>query len=367
MYHVISHIHSQNGIQIYGPFHVLVLFLQEKKKMVNVVKLPLELDGEYSYQTPTKSYINKEVKHASTIKKYLFDLFFLFRYILENKIKKDHTIIAIDPLNSFLFSIFKPLIKYRLIYYTVDYSDLRFNSLLLNKIYNLLDLFALKYADANWCVSETIVELREKQGFKAKAYFVPNTPVLSFLPQEQDLKYKNNLVYVGRIDENMNLIPLLQATLQLRKNNRKIKLEIIGGGSLDKKVESFIKKNNMTSYVRFYGPLENSEVIEVLKKSGVGIALYSGGNSWNLYGDSMKIREYQYMGLPVVTTDIPSNSREITRYKCGVVLDSTQVSVESIVESIEKILKSYSNYSRNTFSLVKKRDKNKLFKKLLDI
>lgn len=366
MYHVISHIYNQNLFPIYGPFHVLVTFLNQQKKDVASVTLPLELEGEYSYTWQGVSFSDTTKVHTSIIYKYFYDTIFLFSYLIRNPVTTGDTVIAIDPLNAFVFSLLSYVKKFSYVYYTVDYSENRFDNLFLNKVYTLLDNFALSRCDQNWCVSQRIVEKRISDGAdKQKIKFVPNTPVLPFSPSIQDVKNKHALVYVGRIDSNMHLIQLLDAVKLLRKKDKKITLDLVGGGPLKAKILNYIEQNKLKSSVTYHGPLKNEDVIELIKKSGIGIALYDGGNNWNRYGDSMKIREYQYAGLPVVTTSIPSNSIEVEQTNCGFVLDEQQLTSEQIVRAVEKIQKDYLRYSEQTLKLVKKRDKSRILTKLL--
>ena len=81
----------------------------------------------------------------------------------------------------------------------------------------------------------------------------------------------------------------------------------------------------------------------------------------------MKIREYQYFGLPVITTEIPSNSSEVLEYNCGVVLDESNFDNNDLVKAILAIQKSYDKYTKNTLKLAKNRDKDKILEGLLKI
>lgn len=366
MFHVISHIYNQNLFPIYGPFHVLVAFLNQNKKNMATVKLPLELEGEYAYEWQGVSYSNSTKVHTSILYKYVYDTFFLFTYVIKNPVKTGDTVIAIDPLNAFVFAFLRYIKNFTLVYYTVDYSENRFDNTLLNKVYALLDSFALSRCDQNWCVSQRIVEKRIADGTdEKKVAFVPNTPVLPFAPKTQDENHKHKLIYVGRIDNNMHLIQLLDAVKLLRKDTKNITLDLVGGGSLKAKILDYIAQHKLKACVTYHGPLKNEEVIELIQKSGIGIALYDGGNNWNRYGDSMKIREYQYVGLPVITTTIPSNSIEVVKTKCGFVLDEQQLTSQEIVKAVEKIHKDYARYSAQTLKLVKKRDKATILRRLL--
>ena len=285
MYHVISHVVFHDEVEIYGPAHVLERFLKARKKETSFLSLPLDLSGSYILRRGGRE-IKSPVSVSSSLVKWGYDFLYILKYLLKYGVKRQDVVIAIDPLNACLFALLKPFIGFNLIYYTADYSDLRFSNPVFNAVYKYLDKLSLNLCDSNWCVSEGIVEKRTEQGYGKKAKFLPKP---------------------------------------------------------------------------------NEEVIEVLKKSGIGIALYSGGNLWNVYGDSMKIREYQYFGLPIITTTIPSNSREITAFKCGTVFKPEEVTPEKIAESVLAIQKEYNKFTDNSYKLALIRMKDKMLGELLNI
>lgn len=365
MYHVISHVVFHGEVEIYGPAHVLEKFLKTRKKETSFLSLPLDLSGSYILR---REGVEDSVKSsiASLPLKWTYDFLYILKYLLKYGIKKQDTVIAIDPLNSCLFALIKPLIGFNLVYYTADFADQRFENPVFNLIYKLLDIISLNLCDSNWCVSEGIVEKRQEQGYGKKARFLPNTPILDDSPRKQDPKLKNELVYVGRMDENMSIWELLEAVKLLKSKIPGIHLTLVGSGK-NEEVVTFIKKNSLSKQIDFLGPKPNNEVIDVLKKSGIGIALYSGGNLWNVYGDSMKIREYQYFGLPIITTTIPSNSREIKSFDCGFVFKPQEVKATKIVESVLAIQKGYNKFTENSYKLALLRMKDKMLVELLNI
>ncbi|OGE32032.1 hypothetical protein A2631_02850 [Candidatus Daviesbacteria bacterium RIFCSPHIGHO2_01_FULL_44_29] len=365
MYHVISHVVFHDEVEIYGPAHVLERFLKARKKETSFLSLPLDLSGSYILRRGGRE-IKSPVSVSSSLVKWGYDFLYILKYLLKYGVKRQDVVIAIDPLNACLFALLKPFIGFNLIYYTADYSDLRFSNPVFNAVYKYLDKLSLNLCDSNWCVSEGIVEKRTEQGYGKKAKFLPNTPILDDSPRKQDSKLKNELVYVGRMDENMSIWELLKAIKLLSAKISNIHLTLIGSGKNDE-VKAFIKDSGLSKQIVFLGPKPNEEVIEVLKKSGIGIALYSGGNLWNVYGDSMKIREYQYFGLPIITTTIPSNSREITAFKCGTVFKPEEVTPEKIAESVLAIQKEYNKFTDNSYKLALIRMKDKMLGELLNI
>lgn len=366
MYHLISHVFHQNSVPIYGPVNVLEQFLTDKKQQFTVVTLPLELSGENIVRQESGE-VREKTNSPHLVIKVLKDFAFIAKYIFNSNINRSDTVISADPLNTFLFALLKPFFDYRLIYYTADYSDNRFGSVVLNAVYAGFDRVCLYFCDENWCVSSRIVDKRSAQGYGEGAVFLPNTPIFDVKPHVSKHLDRNELVYVGRMDENMNILLVLRVFMQMRSTNNKLRLALIGGGSLDHPIHTLIDRYNLGSYLTHHGPLENAKVISILRKSGIGLALYSGGNSWNEYGDSMKIREYQYFGLPVITTTVPSNASEVLESKSGIVISNSELHDKSLMKAIKTIQNSYSLYCKNAVTLAVERNKTKILEGLLNL
>lgn len=363
-YHLISHVVFQKKQPIYGPIHVLEKYLLRKNQKVSTVFLPLTFEGVYTIQEQDHTQKTEKI-FSNLILKYVYEMFFVFSYLVKKVGVSKQVVVAVDPLNCFPSVIVKMLFGYHLIYYTADYTTQRFSSPILNWIYRTLDTICMKMCDENWCVSSRIVEFRTSHGYQSKAKFLPNTPLFDHPPQRQKVIHRHHLIYVGRMDDQMNLPVLLNTTIQLHRKNPQTTLTLIGGGSLENKIQSFIQKNSASSYIQYLGPLENSKVIQKIKQHGIGVALYSGGNDWNNFGDSMKIREYQYFGLPVVTTGVPSNSQEIEDFKSGIVLDQNKLTTKMVAETITTITENYSQFSKNTVKNAQARLKEDMLDKLL--
>ena len=366
-YHLISHVVFQKNQPIYGPIHVLEKYLRAKKHPVNTIFLPLTFEGEYQVLEGKNKTKTLKKNFSNYVLKYFFEIYFVFSYIVRKVETSGQVVIAVDPLNCFPAVLLKLLFGYRLIYYTADYTTQRFPSKIMNTIYFVLDQICLRACDENWCVSSRIVDLRIKQGYQNKAKFLPNTPIFDFLPVMQSDKKMHKLIYVGRMDAQMNLPMLLSSITKLHTKDSKFSLTLIGGGELESQILKYIKKQKASSFIKYLGPLPNEEVISQIQKHGAGIALYSGGNDWNNFGDSMKIREYQYFGLPVITTNVPSNCQEIEDFGSGIVIHQKNLSEKRLFFAIMTIKKNYVKFSKQTVKNAKARLKEHMLDKLIQV
>lgn len=359
MFYLVSHVVYQNAVPIFGPIHVVSEYLRQQGLSSIQITAPLTDEGVYSYITDDFT-LKIAAKKRSTALKYIHDVIFFAKMTFKKLPVKADTVIAADPLSALFFSFLKPFLQFRLIYYTVDFADTRFSNKVLDLIYRSLDLFSLRAADQNWCVSERIVQIRRQQGYAKKAVFVPNTNLFAEPPRAQRKHHQKKLVYVGRMEENMYLPQILAAC----KAARTFKLMLIGGGSLDKSIVRYIKQHRLQRMIFYLGPQPNAVVQRQLRSQGIGLALYGTSYSWNTYGDSMKIREYQQYGLPVITSNVPSNADEIRAGKAGIVLEN-KISPATILDALVTVQQNYAMYTQNTRKIALKYIKSEVLHRLL--
>jgi glycosyltransferase involved in cell wall biosynthesis len=366
MYYLISHVVYQKAVPIYGPIHVVAEYLKLKKQKFIQITAPLTFEGKYEY-IDGRFAESEEITDAGTVGKYLKDIFYFFKKLFANPPGLKDTVIAADPLCAFPCIILKPFYSFTFIYYTVDYADKRFDNAIIEYLYRFLDSVALICADRNWCVSTRIVEIRRKQGYGTKAIFIPNTNITTSLPTTQNETKKSSLIYVGRMEKNMYVLELLAACKKMLAAKKKFSLTLIGGGNLAEDVSNYIEKYKLQKFVKYLGPLANSDVQAQLAQHGIGLGLYGDSKNWNRYGDSMKIREYQQFGLPVITTDVPSNAEEVAAHKAGVVLPFNAITETGIISAIQEIQNGYATFTRNSVIVAKNNLKVKILDRALNL
>jgi hypothetical protein len=137
----------------------------------------------------------------------------------------------------------------------------------------------------------------------------------------------------------------------IKRNN--LKPIIIGDGEAKEDILEKIKKTNMEKFVELAGFIPHEEVQTTLQKSHLGLALYSGTVDHNYWGDSLKIREYTYFELPVITTDNVYNYIEVEKENLGLVLKKKFQLKELIKKMFENkelyqgFIKSIQNYNKS--------------------
>jgi hypothetical protein len=222
----------------------------------------------------------------------------------------------INALNGFIIKkiFFK---KFRLIFVSVDFSTKRFKNKILSNFYVFFDYLASILSDETWNCSKRIYDYRNKFLKPEKNFYIPN---ISNYEKKNLKKFDQfTIVMICFLQHNYVFDEIYEAFDYLKDKN--IKLIIIGDGEAKEDILKKIRENNMESNIKLAGFITHDKVLDLLEKSHLGLALYSGTVDHNYWGDSLKIREYTYFELPVITTDNVYNYLEVENEKLGLVIN----------------------------------------------
>jgi len=362
---------DSKGNSIYGTGSVIEDFLVKKKNNYVYILHPISIEKfilvkkninekRTTVRIPTK-------EHRLLLFKSLGELIVTFNIVNGLRSKQDF-FIGIDPLSALFGILLKKLNKCKkVIFYTADYADKRFNNFLLNYIYHLVDKFVSSQADQVWNVSTRITALRGKQGVKAnRNFFVPNSPIFSSIKRLSLTEIdKNTLIIVSTLLKSVDFLLIFKTIKRLSHKYKNIKLQIVGPETLIKELNPAIERLGIKGRVNFLGILSHEKLLSYLTKAGIGIALYTNNYPWTYYCDSMKIRDYLACGLPVITTRATSTAEDVENNEAGCVIDLNE---KELLEAIESILEDDDKYKlmrRNAIKLARKYDMEKILEKVL--
>lgn len=359
---------GREGEPVHGSASELNTYLQYKRIQYIFLKHPIF--GEYpSY---VEKFDGKKITKSSYgIAKLPFPLRILQEQILNSYFifssRSVPVFIGVDPVNALTGVIWKKLGKVKkLIFYTADYAYQRFKNPILNNIYHVVDMLSRSNADQVWNVSSRIYEVRKKQGLShSKNFFVPNTPEFrktKRLSLSRINRY--DLVWVGTLSTFIDFQTMFYGVKKLSSKFRKIRLLIIGGGEREGELKGLAEKLKLENKILFLGRKLHEEVLNILSRSGVGVALYTRDNPWTEFGDSMKVREYLASGLPVIVNDVPSTADDIKKANAGFVIKD----IREFEQAAEKIFSNDQTYKQlrgNAIRLAKKYDFTRLMDEVL--
>lgn len=242
-----------------------------------------------------------------------------------NKIGKAPVFIGINPFNAFLGLMLKKIGKVdRVIFYTAEYTLHRFSNTVLNRIYLSIDRYCARNSDEVWNPSTRILEMRKKVKDQAeKQLFVPHTPS-GQIPTKIKVSKIQKLVLVGTLSRKIISFDLIFDAMQKIVALRPyLKLVIVGSGTDEGWIKSRIKDFKLSGNVTLTGYQQHDVVLRTIRKCDLGLAIYSGLETWTYYGDSMKARDYLASGLPVIMTDTCSTADDIKRHELGYLIKTS--------------------------------------------
>lgn len=343
---------------LFGPTEALIEYLQKKGQSFIAILNPLEYceQKKRTVLSVSRGRIVKHIKPTNlkrpAVLSWMLDFILVLRFSLFTKGSID-IFIGCDPLNASAGVILKKIGKVKkLIFYSIDWSERRFKNSFINSVYYFLDGLSARYCDMSWCVTESLISLRKKQGIdRKKLILVPvgvtTKGVLNLLKVSYD---KYALVFLGALEKTKGIELVIESWPEIKKKIPQARLIVIGKtpkGVVEKPYEESLKH---LEGVELLGVLEHDEVLKKLPYYGVGLAPYSyEKDSVTRYADPSRIKDYLACGLPVITTKVPEIHQTISREKAGIVVDYNHHALE---EGFGTVVNN-SNYKIFRFNSVK--------------
>lgn len=270
---------------------------------------------------------------------WLQDIIYTFLVVFFSREKFD-CYIGANNLNASIGIFLKKIGKVKkTIFYAVDYSPIRFENRILNRIYHKIDKFAVLNSNYVWNLSPRMEEARRKLNIITKNQIVVPMGVHYERIRRRNIDEidKNQIVYVGHLLEKQGVQLAIEAIGILKKEIAGIKFLVIGTGPYEDVLKQKVKKMNLDERVIFRGFIENHKEIEdLIAGSAIAVALYNKElDKWTYYADSGKLKIYCGAGVPVITTEVPWNAAEIAENKCGVIV---KYNIGELVKAIRFLL-----------------------------
>lgn len=170
------------------------------------------------------------------------------------------------------------------------------------------------------------------------------------------------LVFFGVIKRSQGLDLVFSQNQELSLYYKRIELHIIGNGP-DKRHYQHVARNS-TYKTHFYGYLkDDNTVMRIISACHIGVAPYVPEESnVSFYSDPSKIKAYLSVGVPVITTNVFTFSKEIAKTKSGIIIN--YFDPHTFISAITKIMSQLPIYQHNAYLLSHKYTYGKLYPKL---
>jgi 1,2-diacylglycerol 3-alpha-glucosyltransferase len=136
------------------------------------------------------------------------------------------------------------------------------------------------------------------------------------------------VMFLGRIENEKNIIFLVQEILPILKNNQNIKFLLVGGGSLVPEIKKLAKKEDVLSQLIFTGIVKQSEVVDFYAVADVFL------HASLTETQGMTIAEAMSAGLPIVAIEASGVVDQLENQKTGIMIKKEKGLFKKEVEKI---------------------------------
>lgn len=154
----------------------------------------------------------------------------------------------------------------------------------------------------------------------------------------QDLEIKKNktiVLYHGVLNEGRYLREIVKSTKHYDEN---IILVIIGNGPIENELKKI--NSNTKNKIHFKDLLPYGNLLHYISGASIGVMLIKHINISKKYALANKVTEYMAAGICVLGSNSPENTRIISKFNAGKIIDS--IDEYSIAQEINKLVKNRS-------------------------
>ena len=337
--------------EVYGSTSSLLRYLKENSIPHDYILHPLlgasiPHSGFWNVEADGKEFLRRKRTHrASSVFHYLYHFWLTVSWILGQGRKYD-LVLGINNLNAFCGLIFRWLGKaIRVGFYTVDYSEKRFDNYFVNEAYCKLDLFCARKCDYVISVSPRIQAIRERQDVPAERnLLLPNGVYLKEVtsrPREFEGKIK--LLFAGHLTRSKGVHLMVEA-LASHPDREKMEMHIFGDGPYLDELKTQIDRLGLRNSAFIKGRIGNTDLLNKLQDYQVGIALYTLEDDFNFYCDPIKVKEYMAARHAILISDVPWTAEYIEQKGLGI---KTENNADAISKALTEITQR--DYLKNVY------------------
>lgn len=337
--------------EAFGSTSSLLRYLKENSLPHDYILHPLAgtsipSSGYWSVDEDGNEILKREKPHTATsVFHYLYHFWLTLYWIFGQRSKYD-LVMGINNLNAFCGLIFRWTGKTKsAAFYTVDYSEKRFDNYFVNGAYRKLDIVCARNCDFILSVSPRIQAIRKRQRVPAQRnLLLPNGVYLNeATARPRNFTGKIKLLYAGHLTKSKGVHLIVEA-LAKHPDLEKFEMHIFGDGPYRKELLALIDYCHLQSTVFMKGSIGNLHLLHKLREYQVGIALYTSDDDFNYYCDPIKVKEYLAARHAILISDVPWIADYIEKNGFGIKINND---AKSIAKALTEITQA--DYLQRTF------------------
>ncbi len=327
---------ATHATDIHGSPDALATYLRNRTEWLIVMKFPLSAAD--MLKPGCEIYRDGQLLKRKTfgirvrpfILNYVIDLFLILcwslRIIATNKL----TSVTFFGCNNYVTLSGLVLKGFRrvetVVFYSIDYSDQRFDNRLLNRVYRYIDKIATTKSTFVWSNTNRTRTIRSRQGIREVSnILVPNGVYSDLITSSEGSGRQDHgisIEYHGHLTESKGVQNIIDALDKL--GNPNFSLDIIGSGPFEGRLRALAARSKYKDRIVFVGRQPYKETIAALSKYDLSVALISPKEDYIKYCDPVKIKEALASNVPVLVSNVPEIAQLIKQRKLGIVVENAE-------------------------------------------
>jgi len=372
---------AMHATDIYGPPDALAAYLRGRTDWLVVMKFPQSPDD--SLKPGYEIYRNGELFRKTTLNiivkpfilNYVIDLLLILYWSLRILTKHQLASVTFFGCNNYVTLGGLALRARRqikaVVFYSIDYSDRRFDNWLLNRVYRSIDTFAAAKSNFVWSNTNRTRAIRARQGVReALNLLVPNGVYSDLITTKYDSQRRDrgiSIEYHGHLTESKGVQNVMYALDRL--GNPNFSLDIIGSGPYEGCLKDIAARSKYKDRIAFLGRRPYKETVAALAKYDLSVALISPKEDYIRYCDPVKIKEALASNVPVLVSNVPEVAQLIKQQKLGIVVENAE-DVEEIAQRLGELFENtgvLEEYRKNIAEIRDSFDWNNIYDKPMQL
>ncbi|WP_081573831.1 glycosyltransferase [Chromobacterium violaceum] len=160
-------------------------------------------------------------------------------------------------------------------------------------------------------------------------HIIQNIASIEYKSKYNKIPFK--IGFAGRLDDDNCVAEILRAADILEKKGIPVEFNIVGNGKYFNEVK---QAASVSRKIIFHGQVTHTKSIEIMKQQHLNLCIRATKKIHTRYFFPSKLLEYLFLGVPVLTTNIPFSQGEMQKY--AFVLDGEEA--EDISKAILEII-----------------------------
>jgi len=192
---------------------------------------------------------------------------------------------------------------------------------------------------------------------KNKIVYIPSMYINLDTFKPLNLKKEYGIIFIGRLEDNKGADLLIEAVSKLKVENEKLKVVIVGIGSLLESLKSKVKSLKLENNIIFHGwAKDQNEVAKLFNQSKILVML-----SYNEGGPRV-VLEAMACGVPVIATKVGLVPDIIKDGESGNIVRWEPAEIAGKIKDLISDSEKYGKYRKNGIEIANKFEKQEMVK-----